>query len=604
MEEKGIDKNAIIGFVLIFAIMIGWFYISQPTPEEIEAQRAVATQLDTDKVIAETEPALTPIAESTTAELSASNERSYEPISLENEHFNLEFSRVGGQLKHITLKDFTNHQEQPIEILQPEFSDLNLKLVTAQGLNLNTNELYFEPAVTQEDDRTRVTLRSEVAEGAFLEFTYQILNNSYLVDFDINTTQLSAYLSSQPAILSWNYTAPRNDQSIQYENRYTRLTYRLGDGSIKKLSATSELDEEEESDLSWISFRHHFFSAILGSKSKFSKAELVSENLVEEESKTASHTKRYQASIELESLSRGATESMYFYFGPTDSKTFANYSEYELIESIPFGWGIFGTINRYLFNPFFNFLAGFMPFGIAIIVMTFVVRIALSPVTYKSYVSQAKMKVIQPEVKEINEKFANNAMKKQQETMKLYNLAGVNPMSGCVPALLQLPIFYALFSFFPTSFILRQKSFLWVDDLSSYDTIVDLPFAIPFYGDHISLFPILASVAIFFYMQMTTGQTMQMQQQPGMPNMKFIMYLSPVMMLFFFNNYASGLSLYYFISNLLTIVIMLVIKNYIIDENRIHLQVQANKQKPAKESKFQRRMREMMEQAEQQKKLK
>ena len=223
---------------------------------------------------------------------------------------------------------------------------------------------------------------------------------------------------------------------------------------------------------------------------------------------------------------------MYFYFGPTDSKTFVNYSEYELIESIPFGWGIFGTINRYIFNPFFNFLAGFMPFGIAIIVMTFVVRIALSPVTYKSYVSQAKMKVIQPEVKEINEKFANNAMKKQQETMKLYNLAGVNPMSGCVPALLQLPIFYALFSFFPTSFILRQKSFLWVDDLSSYDTIVDLPFTIPFYGDHISLFPILASVAIFFYMQMTTGQTMQMQQQPGMPNMKFIMYLSPVMMLF------------------------------------------------------------------------
>ncbi|PTM04515.1 MAG: membrane protein insertase YidC [Bacteroidetes bacterium] len=604
MEEKGIDKNAIIGFVLIFAIMIGWFYINQPTPEEIEAQRALAAQSDTEEVIAETEPALTPIVESTTAELPVSNERSYEPVSLETEYFNLEFSRVGGQLKHITLKDFTNHQEQPIEIIQPEFSDLNLKLVTAQGLNLNTNELYFEPEVTQEDDRTRVTLRSEVVEGAFLEFKYQILNNSYLVDFDINTTQLSAYLSSQPAILSWNYTAPRNDQSIQYENRYTRLTYRLGDGSIKKLSATSELDEEEESDLSWISFRHHFFSAILGSKSKFSKAELVSENLVEEESKTASHTKRYQASVELESLSRGATESMYFYFGPTDSKTFANYSEYELIESIPFGWGIFGTINRYIFNPFFNFLAGFMPFGIAIIVMTFVVRIALSPVTYKSYVSQAKMKVIQPEVKEINEKFANNAMKKQQETMKLYNLAGVNPMSGCVPALLQLPIFYALFSFFPTSFILRQKSFLWVDDLSSYDTIVDLPFTIPFYGDHISLFPILASVAIFFYMQMTTGQTMQMQQQPGMPNMKFIMYLSPVMMLFFFNNYASGLSLYYFISNLLTIVIMLVIKNYIIDENRIHLQVQANKQKPAKESKFQRRMREMMEQAEQQKKLK
>jgi YidC/Oxa1 family membrane protein insertase len=605
MEEKGIDKNAIIGFVLIFAIMIGWFYINQPTPEEIEAQKALAAQSVTEEIISEKEFVTPPISESeTTALTPKNNQLSYEPVRVNTDHFKLEFSRVGAQLTAVTLINFTNHEDQPIEIVQPDFSDLNLKLVSAKGMNLNTNELYFEPEVVREEDQTSVIFRSEIAQGAFLEFKYLIQNDHYLIDFDINTTQLSPYLSSQPAILSWNYTAPRNDQSIQYENRYTRLTYRLEDESIKKLSATSELDEEEESDLKWISFRHHFFSAILGSKSKFSKADLTSENLVKEESKAALHTKRYQASVELESLSRGSNESMYLYFGPTDSKTFATYSQYDLIDSIPFGWGIFGTINKYIFTPFFNFLAGFMPFGIAIIVMTFVVRIALSPVTYKSYVSQAKMRVIQPEVKEINEKYAKNAMKKQQETMKLYNLAGVNPMSGCVPALLQLPIFYALFSFFPTSFILRQKSFLWVDDLSSYDTVVDLPFTIPFYGDHISLFPILASVAIFFYMQMTTGQTMQMQQQPGMPNMKFIMYLSPVMMLFFFNNYASGLSLYYFISNLLTIVIMLVIKNYIIDENRIHLQVQANKQKPAKESKFQRRMRQMMEQAEQEKKLK
>ena len=212
------------------------------------------------------------------------------------------------------------------------------------------------------------------------------------------------------------------------------------------------------------------------------------------------------------------------------------------------------------------------------------------------------MKVLKPEIAEINEKYKDNAMKKQQETMKVYNKAGVSPMSGCVPALLQLPIFYALFMFFPTSFALRQKSFLWAEDLSSYDTIFELPFTIPFYGDHVSLFPILASVAIFFYMQMTTGQNMQMQQQPGMPNMKFIMYLSPIMMLFFFNNYASGLSLYYFISNLITIFIMLAIKNYILDEDKIHAQIQENKKKPKKENKFQRKMREMMEQAEEQKK--
>ena len=211
------------------------------------------------------------------------------------------------------------------------------------------------------------------------------------------------------------------------------------------------------------------------------------------------------------------------------------------------------------------------------------------------------MKVLKPEITEIGEKYKDNAMKKQQETMKLYNKAGVSPMSGCIPALLQLPIFYALFMFFPTSFSLRQKSFLWAEDLSSYDTIFNLPFTIPFYGDHVSLFPILASVAIFFYMMMTTGQSMQMQQQPGMPNMKFIMYLSPLMMLFFFNNYASGLSLYYFVSNLITIGIMLVIKNYILDHDKIHAQIQENKKKPKKENRFQKKMREMMEQAEEQK---
>jgi YidC/Oxa1 family membrane protein insertase len=296
------------------------------------------------------------------------------------------------------------------------------------------------------------------------------------------------------------------------------------------------------------------------------------------------------------------SQNMYWYYGPTDVKVLDDYQDLGLADSIPFGWGIFGWINRYVFTPFYTFLSSFLPYGIAIVIMTILVRLALSPVTYKSYLSQAKMKVLKPEISEISEKYKDNAMKKQQETMKVYNKAGVSPMSGCVPALLQLPIFYSLFMFFPTSFALRQKPFLWAEDLSSYDTIFELPFTIPFYGDHVSLFPILASVAIFFYMQMTTGQSMQMQQQPGMPNMKFIMYLSPVMMLFFFNNYASGLSLYYFVSNLITIFIMLAIKNYILDEDKIHAQIQENKKKPKKENKFQRKMREMMEQAEEQKK--
>jgi YidC/Oxa1 family membrane protein insertase len=235
--------------------------------------------------------------------------------------------------------------------------------------------------------------------------------------------------------------------------------------------------------------------------------------------------------------------------------------------------------------------------------LTVIVRLVLSPVLYKSYVSQAKMRVLRPEITAINDKFKNEAGKRQQATMKLYGKAGVSPMAGCIPALLQMPVFFALFYFFPIAYELRGKSFLWAGDLSSYDVIADLPISIPFYGDHISLFPLLASVAIFFYTQQTTGQQAQ-PSQPGMPNMKIIMYLMPVMMLFFFNNYASGFSLYYFVSNLLMIAIMLVIKNVIIDQDKIHAQIEENKKKPKKQNRFQRKMSEMMDEAERQKKLK
>jgi YidC/Oxa1 family membrane protein insertase len=296
---------------------------------------------------------------------------------------------------------------------------------------------------------------------------------------------------------------------------------------------------------------------------------------------------------------------MDFYYGPTDIKILETY-ERDLDEAVPLGWGIFGWINKYLFIPFFGFLSGVLPsYGLAIIIMTIVVRIVLSPITYKSYLSQAKMKVLKPEIDELNKKYKDNAMKKQQETMKLYSKTGVSPLAGCIPALLQIPVFYALFRFFPSAFDLRQKGFLWADDLSSYDVIFEWDTYIPLiswvYGNHVSLFPILASVAIFFYMQMTTGQTMQQNQQPGMPNMKVIMYISPLVMLIFFNNYASGLSLYYFVSNLITIGIMLVIKKVIIDEDKILAKIEMNKKKPKKNGKFARKMQEIMEKAEEQK---
>ena len=618
MEEKKLDINSIIGFVLIFGILIFMFYQNQPTPEELEAQKAEQEQVEAAAKEAEKEVETAPINQSQPINLQDSTavadyksavgafgftQASDGTTKLENEVLYLEVSNKGGQIVEAKMKDYVTHDSVPIYLVKDGNANFAINFSTNDNRVLSTADLYFEPSLTKNGDNQVLSLKAKVANNQFLEYRYEMKPNDYLVDFTIRSQGLNGVINStRPIELTWDLKAIRQDQSVQYENRYTRLTYNHEGDKISKLSEGSDLDEETEEDVKWLSYRQHFFSSILATDDHFKTAQLSSKNLVEEESKDVLFTKAYSTKAPLELQGGELSQNMHWYYGPTDVKVLDDYKDLGIVESIPFGWGIFGWINRYVFTPFFGFLSSFLPFGIAIIVMTIIVRLVLSPVTYKSYLSQAKMKVLKPEITEINEKYKDNAMKKQQETMKLYNKAGVSPMSGCIPALLQLPIFYALFMFFPTSFSLRQKSFLWAEDLSSYDTIFELPFTIPFYGDHVSLFPILASVAIFFYMMMTTGQSMQMQQQPGMPNMKFIMYLSPIMMLFFFNNYASGLSLYYFVSNLITIFIMLAIKNYILDENKIHAQIQENKKKPKKENKFQRKMREMMEQAEQQKK--
>jgi len=618
MEEKKLDIKSIIGFVLIFGILIFMFFQNQPTPEELEAQKAEQARIEAEAAKKEQEVKTAPVKEIKTIDLNDSTavanykstvgafgftQTTDGTTLLENEVLKLEISNKGGQIVEAKMKEFVTFDSIPVYLVKDGNANFALNFTTSDNRVLSTADLYFEPSLTQSGDNKVLSMKAKVANGKFLEYRYEMKPNEYLVDFTIRSQGLNGvFNTSKPVTLEWDLKGIRHNKSVQYENRYTRLTYNHDDGDISKLSESSDFDEETEEDVKWLSYRQHFFSSILATDDHFKTAALTSTNLVEEESKELRFTKEYSTKAPLEYQGGEISQNMYWYYGPTDVKVLDNYTELGLADSIPFGWGIFGWINRYVFTPFYTFLSSFLPYGIAIVIMTILVRLALSPVTYKSYLSQAKMKVLKPEISEINEKYKDNAMKKQQETMKVYNKAGVSPMSGCVPALLQLPIFYSLFMFFPTSFALRQKPFLWAEDLSSYDPIFELPFTIPFYGDHVSLFPILASIAIFFYMQMTTGQSMQMQQQPGMPNMKFIMYLSPIMMLFFFNNYASGLSLYYFISNLITIFIMLAIKNYILDEDKIHAQIQENKKKPKKENKFQRKMREMIEQAEEQKK--
>ncbi len=616
MEEKKLDINSIIGFVLIFGILIFWFYQSQPTPEELEAQKAEQEQIEAAAQAEKEAEQDLPVIKQEILEISDSTKlASYQntvgdfaftkaedkTTVLENDLVYIEVSNQGGQIREARMKDFITYDTVPVQLVKDGNASFGIEFSTSDNRVLNTRDLYFEPSLEQNGDNQVLSMKAKVSANQYLEYRYEMKPAEYLIDFSVRSQGLNGILSStKPITLRWRQKGLRHDKSVQYENRYTRLTYRHEDGKISKLSESGD-DEEVEENVSWLSYRQHFFSSILVARTPFATANLSSKNLVEEESKEQGFTKEYLSEIPLELTGGELSQAMHWYYGPTDIEILEQYPEIEIAESIPYGWGIFGWINRYIFTPFFGFLISFLPHGIAIVVMTIIVRIAMSPVTYKSYLSQAKMKVLKPEITEVNEKYKDNAMKRQQETMKLYNKAGVSPMSGCVPALLQLPIFYALFMFFPTSFALRQKSFLWAEDLSSYDTVLELPFTIPFYGDHVSLFPILASVAIFFYMQMTTGQSMQ--TQPGMPNMKIIMYISPLLMLFFFNNYASGLSLYYFVSNLITIAIMIVIKKVILDEDKIHAQVQEQKKKPRKENRFQRKMRQMMEQAEEQKKV-
>lgn len=628
MEEKKFDLNSIIGFVLIFGILLYMLWQSKPTPEELaEQEKAKQEQIEADKakeaktqedtlVTSAEDYSVTASADSTKLEalknkLGAFAYASTLPSAtdketlVENDVLALKFSNKGGYISEVKLKKFVNYDSIPIYLIKDNNANFNINFGTTDNRILNTKDLYFQPTITKNGENTVVSMKLKVSETKYLEYRYELKPDDYMLGFTIKSQGLDNVInSSQEVNLDWKLKTFRHDQSITYENRYTRLTYQHDGGKIDKLAQTGEDDEQEE-DVKWLSYRQHFFSSILVSEKPFKKALLTSKNLVENEDVDTIFTKQYTSKLPIAFEAGEANTPMQLYFGPTDSKILKKYDN-NLDESIPFGWGIFGWINKALFIPLFGFLSSFLPYGIAIIVMTILIKLLLSFVQYKQFLSQAKMKVLKPELEAIKEKYKDNKLKIQQETMALQSKAGASPLSGCLPGIMQIPVFYALFMFFPTAFALRQKKFLWVDDLSSYDVIANLPFKIPFYGDHVSLFPILAAIAIFFYMKMTTGQQMASQPtQEGMPDMakmmKYMIYFSPLLMLVFFNQYASGLSLYYFISNLISIGIMLVIKNYILDEDKIHAQIQENKAKPKKQNKFQKKMAEMMEQAEQQK---
>ncbi len=623
MEEKKLDLNSIIGFVLIFGILAYMLWQNKPSPEELEAQeKAKQEQVEAEKKTKEQEQTLVTTANDYAVGSDADSlqviqlknklgafaysalQSSNKETVVESDLYALKFSNKGGYLSEVRLKQFVDYDSIPIYLIKDNNASFNINFGTTDSRILNTKDLPFVSSVTKNGDVTLVSMKLKVSESQFLEYRYEIKEGDYMIDFAVRSQGLSNVINSSQAInLDWKLKGYRHAKSISYENRYTDIHYDYEDG---KADYTRDGEDDIE-DVSWVGYKQHFFSSVLLTDNRFKNVKVKTENLVKEETIDTVFTKSFATTIPLELQGGEINQTMDWYYGPSDFKVLNKYDR-NLDELVPFGWGLFGWINRYIFMPLFGFLGKYMAYGIAIVVMTILVKILLSFVQYKQFLSQAKMKILKPELDAIREKYKDNKMKAQQETMALQTKAGASPMAGCLPALIQLPVFYALFQFFPSAFDLRQKSFLWADDLSSYDVIYQFPsgWSIPFYGSHVSLFPILASIAIFFYMRLTTGQNMQSQpQQEGMPDMakmmKYMMYFSPIMMLFFFNNYASGLSLYYFISNVISIGIILVIKNFILDEDKIHAQIQEKKKQPKKQNRFQKKMAEMMEQAEKQK---
>ena len=622
MEEKKFDSNSLIGFVLLGAIMLWWMYSNQPTPEELEAEKNkkteqvqeetitsnnISTNTDAEFVQA-TDSLSIAIAQTQLGAFAYSATLGDKETVLENDLLRLVISNKGGQIKEALLKNYVTYDSLPLYIIKDNNASFNLNFGTTDNRTLNTKELFFEPTLSTNGENQVLSMKLKVDDTKFLEYRYEIKPNEYMVDFNVRSQGLSGtFNTSHQVNLDWNLEAFRKEKSIRYENQQTEMYYEKEDENIDYLSVGGE-DDAEEVDVNWVAYKQHFFSTILITEQAFENASLTSKTLVEDEEVDTTYTKAFNLKAPLALQSGELNYNMNWYIGPNDYQILKKYDR-NIKEIVNLGWGIFGYINRLVFVPVFNFLQGFIGnYGLIIILLTIVVRIIMSPLVYKSYLSSAKMKVLKPEMEEINKRLPGkeNAMKRQQETMAVQSKAGVSPLAGCIPAVLQMPVFFALFRFFPSNIDLRQKGFLWADDLSAYDSVFELPFNIPMYGSHISLFPILASIAIFFYMRMSQSQQMNMQQptQEGMPDMqkmmKMMMYFSPVMMLIFFNMYASSLSLYYFVSNLLTITIMLIIKNYIIDEDKIHAKIQENKKKPKKQGKFRQRLNDAMKQAQEQ----
>jgi YidC/Oxa1 family membrane protein insertase len=532
-------------------------------------------------------------------------------VTIENKELKLTFSNKGGRIVSVQLKDYKTHDSLPLVLFNEKESDYGFTLVTNNNRILNTSGLYFEQTGGIKKDakgNQTIVFRLKTTGDAYLDFAYTIPADDYMVKFDVKPSAMNTVMpaGTNSLEMQWFSKIRQQEKGRKFEDRYSHIHYKFLADDVEKMSETKDDERKIPNKLKWIAFKDQFFSTILIADENIESANLKSVLNPE----TSGYLKTYNADMAIGFDPSGkAATGFRFYFGPNRYKILSAYDkdlkgdDKLLLRSlIPLGWGIFGWVNRFVIIPMFNFFSNFITnFGIIILLMTVVIKLVLFPLTYKSYISSAKMKVLKPEIDEIHSRIpADKPAERQKATMELYNKVGVSPMSGCLPTLLQMPILFAMFSFFPASIELRQQSFLWADDLSAYDSILKLPFTIPFgFGDHVSLFTLLMTVVSIIYTKLNMANSAT-NDQPGAGMMKWMMYLMPVFFMFMFNGYASGLSYYYFLSTLISIAQTYAIRATV-DEKKLLAQLHAkrNTKNPKKKSGFMERLEKM--QREQQK---
>ena len=588
-QNNGLGKDQIISFLaftlLLFGAMMYFQMRDQKKVEQTPAAKAQEVQ----------QPAAGAALGNLNPSVAATDIKN---VSFRNNELNVELSTLGGQLSKVELLKYkaynhkTDRADLPLYLFNKNNSSYGFEFKDKTGKFFNTKDLVFTPSV----NGNQITMTAQAA-GCVIQYVYTLLPK-YQIGFHVATKGLSALSPLNDAKFKWDYSVRNVEKGRAQEQTHSEFGYTLDNYSTYDYDGRSELTEPDET-LNWLAVKQQFFSAVIEPQNGFTQS-TGSQEAVE----NGEFLKKFHFNGKVATTGGELNQNFTWYFLPLDIKLLKSYEGKNFDEILPLGWSFIGWINRHVFIPMYHMIASFgLPAGWVIFLMTIIVKIVLSPVTFKQHKLSTMMKVIRPELDEVNAKYKDaDPMKKQQETMAVYRKAGVNQMAGCIPALLQIPLFYALFRFFPNFIDLRGKSFWFAKDLTAYDDLIKLPFSIPLLGDHLSIFAIACTAVILIYTIMSSGN-MQQPQMEGMPNMKVMMYIFPITFLFFLNTSASGLSWYYFVSNALNILIILIIKNWILDEEKIHAQIQANKAKPKTEGKFQKRMREMMEKAQEQQRM-